>query len=599
MRAGPKDIQISQPHDDGRGTPLPQYEKTQSVPFTLTLQEEKDNPGQFQLVVNVDPKHQEVKGGTSPQPAVSKKLIASLKAVPSLGYDVSSLYHTRESSPPSSPNDEKQGWSDLDAIPPEFLNKVVPDWNVTFSRSDSTVSTQSRKLADIKARIKKSGKGFVVRLLKGSNADPETDDVAEVHLGSKGNADEGKRANPETQELAADALPVELDASTGAPANVFEIGTSNEPGISRVEPPTAAAHLPAVNQWLHQISDPPRRSSILEEGLSDAETLLPDVRSIADRLEDTDIEPFSSNSSVMLGRSGSTLSIIKTPTRGLSVVGPVKRVQKAPRTKSKGKAARSNLNRSGANRSFRRSTLSHIESLSENTPASTTKRTPEPSAAHSPSTSRQNTVHFSSEDNSIWQDASSAQSSIKPLARRRSSTEQASQGKNTRSQLRLETDVPRASSANTSPVLRRKRKTRAKKQTSLSSSVDITRSSDQVQDVSPVWSEVDTSDELRAALDKAFGNVAGGVSPETSESMPVPRIEEPIPEPDIGGILPHDVETRMPPPRKRNPTTIFFTLAVSALVDGATRGLTNLRDKYGSEPPVQPKHVRVRWTCVS
>jgi hypothetical protein len=74
--------------------PLPQFEKTQSVPFTLTLQEEKENPGEFQLVVNIDPKNQKASDGSPPKPTASKKLIANPKEVPSLGFDVSQLYQT-------------------------------------------------------------------------------------------------------------------------------------------------------------------------------------------------------------------------------------------------------------------------------------------------------------------------------------------------------------------------------------------------------------------------------------------------------------------------------------------------------------------------
>ena len=183
--------------------PSPLREQSQALPFTLTLQEEKSNPGQFQLVVNINANNggnDSSGGNTRP----SKKLYANLQALPGLGYDVSSLYRTQESSPPTSPQQERHGWSDLDAIPPDFLKKVVPDWGVSLEKTNSVMSTQSNRLSDIKARIKKSGKGFVVRLLKGAN--PETNEVAEVHL-----AHHSSKNPPAYHEL--DSTPrTELDA---------------------------------------------------------------------------------------------------------------------------------------------------------------------------------------------------------------------------------------------------------------------------------------------------------------------------------------------------------------------------------------------------
>lgn len=591
-----KDFAHLQLQDSGRNTPLPQYEKTPSVPFTLTLQEEKENPGQFQLVVNIDPQYQKPAEGSSLRPAASKKLIANLKEVPSLGYDVSPLYHTQKSSPPSTPHDEKQGWSDLDAIPPEFLQKVVPDWKVTFSRSDSTASSQSRKLADIKARIKKSGKGFVVRLLKGSSAD--NNEVAEVHLGPKAYEHEIV-----SQEL--DSHPrLELDATEQALASanqssafsaqptVFEIGTSSEPGIQKAAPPPPVDRSPAVTSWLNQVtSEPSRRASVLEEGFSDAETLIPDFRSIADRLEEqTDIEPFSRSSSVVPTRSGSVSSIVKTPTRGLSVVGPVRRVDKASRIKAKGKAARPELNRAGARKSVKRnsapsppdSTISEIVSRSSHRPSVSFDMPGSRFQDHS------DTYGTKSGD----QNAPASKSKGK----RRSSSEAPLQAPKARPRQRLhplDTNVSRPSSTHTSPVARRRRCSRNKS----SSSSPINGPGGLQADASPVWSEIDPAEaeKMREALEEAFGTVADDVSSIHS----IPKIEEPPNEADTEEPLPPEYEIQSGPILMSSPMTTFWGLALSALTEKVFQGIQTLRDTYGSEPPVPPNHVRVRWTCVS
>ena len=220
--------------EPGRETPLPQYERTQSVPFTLNLQEDARNPGQFQLVVNISSNYPSSTG------------IPLNLATPANGFTVANdgakasldspkLYQTQKSSSPTTPLQEKQGWSDLDAVPPEFLHKVVPDWNVTFSRSDSTASTQSKRLADIRARIKKKGKGYVVRLLKGSTA--ENNEIAEVDLGQQSHEAETNTfleldsSDPRAELDAAQAVVSSGSDDVAGRHAVYEIGTSNEPGI--------------------------------------------------------------------------------------------------------------------------------------------------------------------------------------------------------------------------------------------------------------------------------------------------------------------------------------------------------------------------------
>ncbi|KAI4615814.1 hypothetical protein J4E80_006232 [Alternaria sp. BMP 0032] len=260
--------------DAGRETPLPQYEKTQSVPFTLNLQEDARNPGQFQLVFNLGPKQQSSIGvplSCAPNAAASTTLRDGLKS--SVDSSV-----PQKTSPPSTPLHDRQGWADLDNVPPDFLKKVVPDWNVSFSRSDSTASTQSKRLTDIKARIKKKGKGYVVRLLKGST---DSNEIAEVDLGQA----VGSERVFATPELDSAALPAELYSPPSAVASntdsllgrddIFEIGTSNTSGIQRSPPFT-------IPPRSHLSRNSLARTSIAEDGFSDAETLIPDIRSIYD-----------------------------------------------------------------------------------------------------------------------------------------------------------------------------------------------------------------------------------------------------------------------------------------------------------------------------
>jgi hypothetical protein len=588
-------------NEDGRGTPLPQYEKTQSVPFTLTLQEEKDKPGQFQLVVNVD-SHQKDGDGNHLKTSPSKKLVASLQEAPSLGYDVPQLYQTQRSSPPSTPQTERQGWSDLDAIPPEFLQKVVPDWKVTFSRSDSTASAQSRKLADIKARIKKSGKGFVVRLLKGN---AEANDVREVQLG-RGPVEQ----LPTLSELDSTAPPVELDTEvTNAvadqvPSAVFEIGSSGEPGIDSIPRPATTRAVSSIPQWLSQTSsEPGTRFSMLEDNLSDAETLLPDVQSVMDH---TDVEPTTTDSSVPPTRSSSVLSIVKTPTRGLSVVGPVRRVEKGTRVRAKGKMARVDLNRTGARKSF--ICRSPQGTISESTAS---QRAPNATPASA-------STHEARSDPSSLDEASDegadkkrnmhkrrTQSYTQELPNRKTERQNLVSGNQSRTRLRLDTRLPPSNSAGTSPATIQRsspRMIKVPKPSKDDISPDCARKTKSAGD-SPVWSEVDSADaeDVREALKRAFGEVAEDLGSSRAQSkQPIPSIKVPVDDDERGMYtLPPGLEIRSAPTTSGNRLTMFCGLAMSAVLDKVVEGVQHLRDTYGSEPAVPAHHVRVRWTCVS
>lgn len=603
-----KDSANTQSNDDGRATPLPQYEKHQSVPFTLALQEEKENPGQFQLVVNVDPNYKKTAGGTTLKPSLSKRLIANLqeapREAPSLGYDVSQMYQTQKSSPPSTPSEDRQGWSELDAIPSEFLQKVVPDWNVTFSRSDSTASSQARKLTDIKARIKKSGKGFIVRLLKGSNTD--TDEVAEVHLGRN-----SVTKLPTLSELDSTAAPAELDAGNApvvipsVPANVFEIGSSGEGGIER-DYDRSAAVSSSIPQWLSQTSNETGlRFSTIEDTFSDAETLLPDFRSVADRMEDhTDIEPASNYTSVLPTRSNSVLSIVKTPTRGLSVVGPVQRIQKGTRVRSKGKGVRPDLNRAGARKSVKG--RSPQSSMSESITFERLRRAaaavlapdsnPRPTSSSSDDTSDE---ERSIESNSMQRSVpSTEQNFAKSRSQESSSFLASASGAKPKTRLSLQTDLPKPKSTKTSPVSRRKRSSRTGKSRSSHPTTPISF----VEDSKPgaLWEEVE-SDDNREAFEKSFGSIWGeNESGAGARRRSIPTIEEPINDEDIGHFaLPSGLEIRSAPSSSGNRFAMYCGLAVGAMLDKVVEGIQYVRATYGSEPPVPAKHVRVRWTCVS
>jgi hypothetical protein len=584
--------------DPGRDTPLPQYEKTQSIPFTLKLQEDARNPGQFQLVLDVGSKLQPpdaVHLNVSPEPP--NNVNGATK------HDADS--RPDNSSPPTTPLSEKQGWTDLDQVPPEFLKKVVPDWNVSFSRSDSTMSTQTKRLSDIKARIKKKGKGYVVRLLKGSATD--LNEVAEVDLGSQ-----VTRNQPNVSELDSTALPAELHSlpshvpsNTISPAgrpNVFEIGTSNEDGIRQLQHP--APQEPDLNHVSHAnvlARSLLVRNSTVEEGMSDAETLISDVRPIGSHVdgEQTDVESLHQTGSIIPSRSNSVSSIVKTPTRGLSLIGPVrKKVEKRTRSRVNCRTTHPDLRRSDAHKSVKNrphlTTIAAEDWLDEFDVNSRQYNRPSPRKSHD----SDQVFH----DHATWQHPAQPTGRAKPRNLRHASVDDLQLRAKSKYALRLQTNVPKTRSAHVSPVTQRKGPPRARRNKSSSHSpVDM---DDIDMPSSPEWQEASHSDVLRKAL-RALGNAAsnqdnGEKGIEDTQDLSASHVNEPINEDRVGEILlPSETEIRSVPSGVHNPTLTYWVLAFGALSDKVYEGFKLLRDALGPEQPVPRGHVRVRWTCVS
>jgi hypothetical protein len=583
---------IASEDENGRETPLPQYEKTpQSVPFTLDLQEDQNNPGQFQLVVNVNSKLQPAGQGPNVRPTTRRTLSTSTKDVPSPTLNISTLYQTQKSSPPTSPSQDKQGWSDLGAIPPDFLKNVVPDWDVTFTRSDSTASTHST-LADIKAKFKKKGRGYVVRLLKGSTSNQS--EVAEVDLGVSA---------PERSELDAAPQPTELDSTVVESstiedptqrANLFEIGTSGEQGVQSISRAPSAATRSAPSQSLRHGSHPFFRNSIVEEGLSDAETLVSAQAQMHE--EPAENEQAWRHNLSTLTRSTSVSSIVPTPTRGLSVRS-VRRVDKGTRYRPKIRPNSLELRRSAAHKSLKRHSprasttdIQASDAVQGFPTESTGLRHRSVFVSHD-----SDEVDCAPESNNTWQHPRRKKSADKPIHQRRSSADNLLKNIRPREKLRLQTNIPHSKSANASPATKRKRKVKPPRSPSSSStSSPVSSPSDHE------WSEVSPSHELREALSRALKNAAQRDGDTSSHApLSVPTIVEPIDENDVGQIsLPPELEIRSAP-AAGSPMLKYWILAFSTLTDSAHKTLGSFLDRYGTERPVPPKHVRVRWTCVS
>ncbi|KAL6702509.1 hypothetical protein ACN47E_001599 [Coniothyrium glycines] len=582
----------------GRETPLPLYEKTQTLPFTLNLQEDVQNPGQFQIVVNLAPSQgipcrQLDPHDSNATKAYARKLSADA-AKPPLGTSGSS---------PTTPQTEKQDWADLDNVPAEFLEQVVPDWNIQFSRNDSTASTHSKKLSDIKARIKKKGKGYVVRLLKGSSG--EHNEVAEVDLGHPEVTDD----HVATFELDSSSLPVELDSAQAsicpasdnalARAGICEIGTSDEHCVAipqGMEPRdpirTDTSNVPYFRGLT---SSSLARISIAEEGFSDAETLVPDLQSIYGRME-SDLDTFAPSHP---SRSLSTSSIVKTPTRGLSVVGPVRRVKKNPRIRPRNKTANLELNRSDARKSVK-SRSSHVLSVktSENVMANATLRPANADESSTPSPLASTGYSEGPHQMQSHKVMVREPSSVKAGHSRRSSADDVNL--HSRTKLRVQTiNLPLPRSTNSSPIVRRRR---SPKFARASRSASPTSASDFDEEPSPLaeWMEVKHPEELRKALSHAIGpNMSTSqYSRVMLDEKDLPQIVEPDDDSHVGDIsLPPEVEIRSTPLHAWSPSFRYWGLALSALSNKLHQGFRLLQEQYGSERPVPRGHVRVRWTC--
>ncbi|KAI8932449.1 hypothetical protein NX059_010635 [Plenodomus lindquistii] len=588
----------------GRETPLPQYEKSQStsVPFTLNLREDTGNPGQFQLVISIG-----AKDTAGPEPVITSDNNALREPAANPTSASSRPQDTKKSSPPTSPLGEKQGWADLDNITPDFLQKVVPEWSSKVARSDSTASTQSRKFADIKARIRKTGKGYVVRLLRGSSSDPVQ--IAEVdlggsHIGADGNG---------PQELDSLNIAAELDSTQASQAptidavlgrsDLFEIGSSNESGVERpcvntlisVPPTVAQTSLPALRHASN-------RNSIAEDGFSDAETLVPDNLFRDDRRdsEQPDLGQFLRRQRIPMSRTDSTSSIVKTPTRGLSVVGPVRRVAKNYKPRE---IRSSHLDRPRSDiRKTIETTGTHSTELGGSSSHSSESLPLETSDPRERCRSTSNGTPESSivvEENNTWQHPQrEAQISKHHTGHSLANGPQSLAG--AKKNLRLETDGLRSRSTKSSPLERRKKspRTHSPDSTWSSSGNDVTNTGKLRFSSLPI--KVDSSRGLREAVARALGEEIPQSDPPrpSAAGQALPVIIEPTNDNNIGDILlPPDLEVRSNLRDSRNVTLRFWRLALSSLSDKAYEVLTMLRDRYGAEPSVPKGHVRVRWTC--
>lgn len=307
------------------------------IPFSISLQEDRSKPGQFQLVLNPNPEidtarqygsQQHEETTTAPSNADGQSCAGTPKLLPTLGYNVSQLYTSKAKTPPSprSPGDEDHNWSEINTVPPDFLHNVVPDWTPApdahnhlrkhESNQNSNIVTRgsSARLHDIKARFKKSGKGFIVRLRKSSVVDPADVDVKDVHLLEE-KLDHRRPDSTYAIELPGEPVTAELD-STPIERPVFEIGSCGQDG-------SAADRLIPTQlvDGLHTPTGPSTRPlsfGLEEQWLSDAETLTherPNIDTTFDEHDDdTSIDPASTTQSSNGSRRSSISSITTTPT---------------------------------------------------------------------------------------------------------------------------------------------------------------------------------------------------------------------------------------------------------------------------------------------
>jgi len=434
--------------------------------------------------------------------------------------------------------------------------------------------------------------------LKGST---DSNEIAEVDLGQA----VGSERVFATPELDSAALPAELYSPLSAVAlntdsllgrdDIFEIGSSNTSGIERSLPSASSprTHLPH-----HSLA----RTSIAEDGFSDAETLMPDIRSIHDRMDEdqTDVEPSFQAPSVFPTRSASVSSIVKTPTRGLSLVGPVrKRVEKRTRPRVKSRAATLDLKRSDAHKSVKRrvgptiftSDSQVVDDLVNSTNLRQRIR---------PVSRQSSGIDLAADEYATWSQPMRHTSVAKPRHLRHVSADDLHVPSRPKHGLRLDTDVPQTKSAHVSPATRHKRSPRIRKHASSSSSIIDTEDANAL--LSPQSAGASRADELREALRRALDQIQSGNEDldDRLEKPVVPTIVEPSMDDHVGEIsLPPEAEIRMASPEGRNTTLRYWGLALSALSDKAHEGFRLLRDTFGTEPPVPQGHVRVRWTCVS
>ncbi|CBX91311.1 predicted protein [Plenodomus lingam JN3] len=160
----------------------------------------------------------------------------------------------------------------------------------------------------------------------------------------------------------------------------------------------------------------------------------------------------------------------------------------------------------------------------------------------------------------------------------------------------LQTSVSNTKSKKSSPLERRRRSHRPKSPEPTSSSSSDDEAKAESSCTSSLPPQINPSHKLREAVERALGQEASqpGTSKSSAYGWALPKIVEPPIDESISKIsLPYDLELRQSPNSGRNSTLKFWSLAIAALLGKANQRLKLLRDRYGAEPPVPKKHVRL------
>lgn len=542
-----------------------------------------------------------------------------------------------------------KGWSEVESVSKQFLLENLPGWVSSMPEPGdrgSKKTAQQKQLSQlIKAGVRKSHKGLVLRLLRRT---PDSDEIADLRL------DTGVKREP-VIEREAEALP-ELEAIPASTPVRQVPGIHEAPAEPVVyELPTTVTLMPRQREESSDEQTPEQASTPKAEQDEDI-SLQPSPTESVLRTLSFGPEEASAWSEPVIDTSDSDhsapSSIVPTPTKGLSVRHATHRVIKRDNASlGEGKVETrmlpldvESLNRrllestagAGGKQNLEEDKTSYtdvqqivpptISSSSHTKPSQEAKEGTEHAPRGEESLVSKPDVNMDyqkgsgsqpmastsdasrtdrgslpgqgpagSDDHLAIETASSKSSSTPETRRGAEVQEQATtrarlQVPEAPTKLKISTDCGSGSTgpATTSPTAPDPAQGLVALRSPPQEYSRYPRSLSNAQSNGQIFS---AASHMHEPGDASQGTVDGSVT--------LPTLN--LPEPDSPGgslWLPSNIEIR-PSPEKTSPLYSLLSHASIAIVSQIRRVAAGIYDAYGPEKPVPKDHVRVRWTCVS
>lgn len=484
-----------------------------------------------------------------------------------------------------------KGWAEVESVSKQFLAENLPGWTASMQgsgeRGSSTTGQQKQISQLIKAGIRKSRRGLVLRLLRRTQ---DVDEIADLRL----DTDTKPTISHGLEPLA------ELEATPALKAVHQVPGIHEAPNEPMVyELPTSATTVPRPVD-----TDPNQYTSHHEEPVSSPTESLLDTLSFGPEEASAWSEPVIDTSDLEQSPSS---SIVPTPTNGLSVRHATHRTFKRsrPDDTDQGGARRLPLDVESINRRLLESHegVSQKDLLKEKVGPHTAPDMAPSMASHETKGQQKKPMEDTVEQSVVEYPSRSLERDVSQ-ASARSVDGRSSTGSNDNSTPEPESISVTTRSASGLELARTNHCVPVPEvptlKISTSYGVGFSNTSQGIIAARPSY-HTPSSSSTRVGIDHHMymGEPEDDGQNTIDGSVTLPTLN--LPEPDSPGgslWLPSNAEIR-PSPEKQSPLYSLISHASIAVLSQIGYVASGLYELYGPEKAVSKDHVRVRWTCVS